>query len=65
MKRYKFFITNFSPFDNNVPEKKTLIFYKCLICNYTHEYYDDWSDEKKAEVKTIVDTHHNEHIIED
>lgn len=66
MKKYKFFITEFSQIDNNKPpEKKTIIFYKCLICNYTHEYSDDWTDEKKAEVKEFVDTHYNDHIIED
>ena len=36
--------------------------YKCLICGYTHDYDDTWTDEKKAEVKAEVDAHHNEHF---
>jgi hypothetical protein len=42
--------------------KKKSISYKCLICGYTHDYDDTWSDEKKAEVKAEVDAHHNEHL---
>jgi len=42
--------------------KKTTINYKCLICGYTHEYVETWTDEKKAEVKVEVDAHHNKHI---
>jgi hypothetical protein len=42
--------------------KKKVIRYKCLICGYTHEYDDTWTDEKKAEVQLEVDTHHNDHI---
>ena len=38
--------------------------YKCLICGYTHDYDDTWSEEKKTEVKVNVDTHHNDHIIQ-
>ena len=45
-------------------EKKTIILYKCLICqNFSREWNDTWSDEKKAQVKLEVDIHHNEHII--
>jgi hypothetical protein len=43
--------------------KKKMIRYKCLICGYTHDYEDTWSDEKKSEVKAEVDAHNNEHII--
>jgi formate dehydrogenase maturation protein FdhE len=42
--------------------KKKVIRYKCLICGYTHDYDDTWTDEKKAEVKAEVDAHHNEHF---
>jgi hypothetical protein len=42
--------------------KKKVIKYKCLICVYTHDYDDTWTDEKKAEVKAEVDAHHNEHF---
>ena len=46
-------------------EKKTIILYKCLICqNFSREWNDTWTDEKKAEVKVEVDTHHNDHIIQ-
>ena len=41
---------------------KNVIKYKCLICGYEHDYDDTWSDEKKEQIKTEVDTHHNEHI---
>ena len=36
--------------------------YKCLICGYQHDYDDNWTDEKKAEVKADVDAHHNDHF---
>lgn len=44
--------------------QKKVIKYKCLICGYQHDYDDTWTDEKKAEVKLEVDTHHNDHIIQ-
>jgi len=43
--------------------KKKTIRYKCLICGYTHDYDDTWTDTKKAEVQAEADQHHNEHII--
>ena len=39
--------------------------YKCLICGYIHDWDDTWTDEKKAQIKSEVDKHHNEHIIPD
>ena len=40
-----------------------MIKYKCPICEYTHDWDDAWDDTKKAEVKSEVDAHHNDHII--
>jgi hypothetical protein len=72
MKKYKFSTTVYRPVDINKPiengyisEIKNEIMYKCLICGYTHDWDDTWSDEKKAEVKSEVDIHHNEHNIPD
>lgn len=45
--------------------QKNIIMYKCLICGFSKEWDDSWSDEKKTDVKAEVDTHHNKHIIED
>ena len=39
--------------------------YKCLICGYIHDWDDTWTDEKKAQIKSEVDKHNNEHIIPD
>ena len=44
-------------------EKRNMILYKCLICGYTHDFDETWSDTKKAEVQAEVDQHHNEHFI--
>jgi hypothetical protein len=57
-------------FGQNIQErkylgKKNVIMYKCLICNFVKEWDNNWTDEKKAEVKAEVDAHHNEHIIPD
>ena len=46
-----------------VIEIKSVIKYKCLICQYEHEYDKNWTDEKKAEVQAEMDAHHAEHII--
>lgn len=43
--------------------KKKVIKYKCLICGYTHDYDDTWTDEKKTQVKSEADAHHNDHIV--
>jgi hypothetical protein len=48
---------------HKIVEKKTIILYKCLICqNFSREWDDTWTDEKKAEVKLEVDAHHNDHL---
>ena len=50
--------------DRKILGKKNVIMYKCLICNcFSKEWDETWSDEKKAEVKAVVDAHHNEHIV--
>ena len=70
MKRYNFSTHISKPIDiNNLElgeniEEKKLILYKCLICNsFVREWDETWTDEKKSDVKTEVDAHHNEHII--
>jgi len=69
MKKYNFQIDVYEEPINWIGRKylgkKNVVMYKCLICGYTHEYDDAWSDEKKAEVKAEVDTHHNIHNIPD
>jgi len=42
--------------------KKKVIKYKCLICQYEHEYDATWTDAKKAEVQAEMDAHHAEHL---
>jgi hypothetical protein len=42
--------------------KKKVIKYKCLICQYEHEYDETWTDAKKAEVQAEMDAHHAEHL---
>jgi hypothetical protein len=51
----------------NFPTKEgeKFIIYKCLICGYAREWDDAYDDEKKAQIKSEVDKHHNEHIIPD
>jgi hypothetical protein len=72
MKRYNFSTTICKPVDINNPElghnleEKKIILYKCLICNsFVREWDDSWDDAKKAEVKTEVDAHHNDHIVDE
>ena len=77
MKKYNFPINVYEDQDENsirtIPTgekkhlgQKNIIMYKCLICNcFTQVWDDNWSDEKKAEVKSEVDKHHNIHIIPD
>ena len=37
---------------HTIVEKKTIIMYKCLICqNFSREYDDTWTDEKKSTSK--------------
>ena len=61
MDKYIFSTTKIN-MENNTTSIVKSIQYKCLICGYQHDYDDTWSDEKNAEVKLEVDTHHNEHI---
>jgi hypothetical protein len=68
MEKYYFFVNVFEseptiPRVNKYIGQKKVIKYKCLICGYEHDWDETWSDEKKAEVKTEVDAHHNEHIV--
>ena len=72
MKKYKFSTIVYRPLDINNPiergyisEKKNQIMYKCIICGYTKEWDNTWTDEKKSEVKSEVDAHHNDHNIPD
>ena len=58
MLRYK--LKYFSIEANDNIEK---VQYKCLICGYIHDWDDNWDVEKKEEVKTEVDEHHNNHIV--
>lgn len=68
MKKYKFSTTTiYKTNEEGIIEdmgKKNVVMYKCLICGYMHEWENTWTDEKKAEVKLEVDTHHNDHIIQ-
>ena len=67
MKRYNFStnITEYKETGIMFLGKKNVIKYKCLICGYTHDWDDAFDDEKKAQIKSEVDKHHNEHIIPD
>jgi len=72
MKRYKFSTSICKPKDINNPElghtveEKEIILYKCLICNsFVREWDETWNDEKKLELKTEVDAHHNYHIVDE
>jgi len=65
MQRYKFpndayELTNEG---HKIIEHKTVIYYKCLICGYIHDWDDTWDAEKKEEVKIEVDKHHDNHIV--
>ena len=60
MEKY-YFVDDILEIPTNRSSKKKVIKYKCLICGYTHDWDDSWTDEKKAE----VDAHYNEHIIQD
>jgi len=67
MQRYRFCNDTYKLIDEEtvIVEKKTEILYKCLICNnFTKEWDDTWSNEKKTEVKAEVDAHHNIHIVD-
>ena len=50
------------PNPNKYIGKKKVIRYKCLICGYTHDYDDTWTDAKKAEVQAEMDAHHADHL---
>lgn len=63
MDKYLFSTTKINMESNTTSIVKS-IRYKCLICGYQHDYDETWTDEKKAEVKLEVDTHHNDHIIQ-
>jgi len=68
MEKYYLFVNVFEkdpliPHINKHIGQKKVIKYKCLICGYEHDWDESWSDEKKAEVKVLVDAHHNEHIV--
>jgi ribosomal protein L44E len=68
MQRYRFLKTIYQTTKEGKIEevgKKTIIKYKCLICGYEHEWDNAYDDAKKAEIKSEVDKHHNEHIIPD
>ncbi len=69
MQRYRFLTTVYKINEEGKIEevgKKTIIKYKCLICNEFFKEWDDaYDDAKKAEIKSEVDKHHNEHIIPD
>ena len=62
MLKYKFSSREIDWSDKTVKLVES-IKYKCLICGYTHDFDQTWSDTKKAEVQAEVDQHHNEHII--
>ena len=68
MLRYKFCndLYELTNEGHKIVEKKTIIMYKCLIChNFLREWDDTWNEEKKLEIKSEVNKHHNEHIIPD
>ena len=63
MQRYNFSINKTTHTESEIKtEKKNVVMYKCLICGYTHDWDDTWTDEKKAEVQAETDAHHNYHI---
>lgn len=66
MEKYYFLVNVFESNNSISPEylgKQKVIKYKCPICDYTHDWDDSWTDEKKSEIKLEVDTHYNDHII--
>ena len=63
MLRYKLKYYNMNP--TNEGDKVIIkTQYKCLICGYLHDWDDEWTTEKKVEVKLEVDSHYNEHTVD-
>jgi hypothetical protein len=61
MDKYVFDTTKIN-WETNTTSLVKVIRYKCLICQYEHEYDATWTDEKKAEVQAEMDAHHAEHL---
>ena len=64
MNRYRFIIEKFETPTSTESIKIETIYYKCLICGFSHDWSDEWDDVKKAEVKAEVDQHHQDHIVD-
>ena len=69
MKKYNFPVMIYETNENGLIEKigeTKKIMYKCLICNtFTKEWDENFDDDKKSEILSEVDKHHNDHIIPD